>query len=144
MNTVWLFIVSGICGIAIILQGQFMGLMDQRLGTRESVFITYASGAVAAALIMLPKGWHNLKACGDLPAYVYTSGVLGLIIIGAIGYVVPRWGSAKAFTLIVASQFVAAALVDHFGLFGAVVRPLTMSRTLGLGVILTGVWMAVR
>jgi len=30
-------------GIAVTLQGQFMGLLDRTLGTRESVFITYGS-----------------------------------------------------------------------------------------------------
>jgi transporter family-2 protein len=48
-----LFFLAIIGGVAVTLQGQFMGLMDQGLGTRESVFITYASGGLLACLAML-------------------------------------------------------------------------------------------
>lgn len=144
MDTVWFIVLASVTGVAIILQGQFMGLMDLRLGTRESVFITYASGALVALLIMLPRGWRHLRGMGELPLYVYTAGVLGLVIIGSIGYVMPRLGGARTFTLIVAAQFIMAALVDHFGLFGAVVRPLDMGRALGLLVILGGVWLVLK
>ena len=70
--------------------------------------------------------------------------LLGLMIVGSIGYVVPRLGVAKGFTLIVASQFVIAALIDHFGFFGAVVRPMDLTRIMGLSLILLGVWIVVR
>ena len=70
--------------------------------------------------------------------------ILGLIIVGSIGYVVPRLGVTKGFTLIVASQFVIASLIDHYGFFGATVRPMDFARLMGLGLMLIGVWMVVR
>ena len=51
---------------------------------------------------------------------------------------------ARAFTLITGSQFLMAALIDHFGLFGAAVRPVDASRALGLVVMMAGVWLVVR
>ena len=47
-NYVTLITVAALGGIAVSLQGQLMGLMDQRLGTKASVFITYASGGLVA------------------------------------------------------------------------------------------------
>jgi transporter family-2 protein len=44
----------------------------------------------------------------------------------------------------VASQILIAALVDHFGLLGAAVRPLDLSRFLGIGILILGVWLIVR
>ena len=41
MSTVFLIFIAFVAGLAITLQGQFMGLMDRALGTKESIFITY-------------------------------------------------------------------------------------------------------
>ncbi|HKZ55172.1 MAG TPA: DMT family transporter [Anaerolineales bacterium] len=144
MSMVILLALTVVSGAAITLQGQFMGLMDRALGTRESVFLTYGSGGLIATLLILAARGGNLRAAGGVPWYAFTAGLLGLVIVSTIGYVVPRLGVAKAFTLIVASQFLLATLIDHFGLFGAAVRPIDFTRTLGLAVMLAGLWLVVR
>lgn len=133
-----------VSGFAITLQGQFMGLLDRALGSKESVFITYGSGGVIAALVAFMTGNLNLKSQDPLPWYAFTTGILGLVIVGAIGYVVPRLGATMGFTVIVASQFLLATLIDHFGLFGATQRSLDLSKSIGLLVMLSGVWLIVR
>jgi transporter family-2 protein len=143
-NLATLVILAVIGGAAITLQGQFMGLMDQGIGTRESVFITYAGGGILAGMVILPFGHANLRAWQAVPWYALTSGVLGLVIVGTIGYTVPRLGLSKAFTILVASQFIVAALLDHFGLLGAALRPLEPTRMLGLGLLIVAVWLVIR
>lgn len=145
MNNFALLILAAIFGgAAITLQGQFMGLMDLGLGTKESVFITYASGGVLIAIILVASRGGNLSAWRTVPWYTFTAGALGLLIVGSIGYVVPRLGLAPGFTVITASQFLLAALIDHFGLFGATVRPLDLTRALGLVILLVAVWLIMR
>lgn len=144
MSTAFLIFLAFIAGLAVTLQGQFMGLMDRALGTKESIFITYASGGLIVTLLMIATGGGNFKNLQGVPWYAFSAGILGLIIVGSIGYVIPRLGVAKGFTLIVASQFVIAALIDHYGFFSAAVRPMDMTRLLGLGLMLVGVWMVVR
>lgn len=143
-NYALIILIAIIGGAAITLQGQFMGAMDLGLGTKESVFITYASGGILITIFLLLNRGGNLQAWREVPWYAFTAGMLGLIIVGAIGYVVPRLGLAPGFTIIVAAQFIAAALIDHFGLFGAVVRPIDLSRTLGLTILLVSVWLIMR
>ena len=121
-----------------------MGLLDRSLGTLTGVYITYAGGGLVVTLLLAALRGGNLRNWHSVPWYAYSAGVLGLIIVGSIGYVVPRLGVAKGFTLIVASQFLIAALIDHFGFFGATVRPLDMTRSLGLCFMLLGVWLVVR
>jgi len=144
MSTAALIFLALISGLAVTLQGQFMGLMDRALGTKESIFITYAGGGLIIALLMLATGGGNLKNWQGVPWYAFSAGILGLIIVGSIGYVVPRLGVAKGFTLIVASQFLIAALINHYGFFGAAIRPMDLTRFVGLGLMLIGVWMVVR
>ena len=144
MSTVFLISIAIMGGIAVTLQGQFMGLLDRGLGTIESVFVTYAGGGLMITLLMIAFRGGNLKNWQGVPWYAFGSGILGLIIVGSIGYVVPRLGVAKGFTLIIASQFMIASLIDHFGFFGAAVRPMDMMRSLGLGLMLLGVWLVVQ
>ena len=141
MNTVFLMGIAIVGGIAVTLQGQFMGLLDRPLGTLASVFITYVGGGLIIALLMVAAGGNHLKNWQSVPWYAFGSGILGLVIVGSIGYVVPRLGVAKGFTLIVAAQFLIAAIIDHFGLFGASLRPLGLARSLGLCLMLLGVWL---
>lgn len=144
MSTVFLISIAIMAGIAVTLQGQFMGLLDRGLGTIESVFVTYAGGGLIITLLMIAFRGGNLKNWQGVPWYAFGSGILGLIIVGSIGYVVPRLGVAKGFTLIIATQFLIASLIDHFGFFGAAVRPMDMMRSLGLGLMLLGVWLVVK
>ena len=139
-----LIIIAAIAGVTVALQGQFMGLMDKVIGTRESVFITYGSGGLMAGVAMLTSRGGNLRAWREVPWYALGAGVLGLVIVAAIGYTVPRLGLSKAFTVIVAVQFFTIAIVDHFGLLGAAMRPLDFSRLLGFGVLILGVWLIMR
>ena len=131
-------------GIATALQGQFMGLLSVAMGPLESVFITSSGGAVIVAVAMLVAQGGNLKAWDTVPWYALTSGLMGLMIIGSIGYVVPRMGVAAGFTVMVATQFVAGAIIDHYGLFGAMVRPMDLTKALGLGLLMAGVTLLVR
>jgi transporter family-2 protein len=139
-----LVIIAAAGGIAVTLQGQLMGLMDRGLGTKESVFITYVGGGIIILITMLMSRGGNLKDIFKVPWYTMTSGILGLVIVGAIGYTVPRMGISKAFTIIVAFQFVVAVLLDHFGWLGAAVRPVELTRLVGIGTLILGVWLIMK
>jgi transporter family-2 protein len=121
-----------------------MGVMDQSLGTLESVFITYASGGLLVGLAMLVMRGGHLAAWRTLPWYVPLAGVAGLLIVGSIGYVTPRLGLVATFTIFVAAQFIFGALIDHFGLLGAEVRSIDLSTLAGMAIVLGGVWLIVK
>ncbi len=137
-------IIAAIAGIAVTLQAQFMGIMDKNIGTLESVFITYGTGGLLIGLAMLYYRGGNLAAWQNVPWYVFSAGLFGLIIVGTIGYSTSRLGLVTTLTIIVASQFILGAVLDHFGMLGAELRPLTLSRLSGMGAMLLGVWLIIR
>ena len=137
-------IIATIGGIAITLQAQFMGLMDKNIGTLESMFITYGIGGLIIGIAMLLNRGGNLSAWRSVPWYTFTAGVLGLIIVGSIGYSTPRLGLVTTLTILVASQFIIGALLDHFGILGADLRSINLSRLGGVGIMLLGVWLIIR
>lgn len=133
-----------VVGVAVAIQAQFMGQIDRGAGTLESMFVTYGGGGLLIALILLARGGGNIGAFGNLPWYVFTAGVFGLIIVGGISFSAARIGLVATFTTIVTMQFVASALIDHYGLLGATVRAMSVSRAAGIVMLLAGVWLIVR
>ena len=139
-----LLIVAAIAGGAQTLQGHFVGHMDKSMGTLESVFVTYLGGGVLIALIMLMMGGGKLAGWSEAPRYSLFAGVLGLFLVAAVSFSVARFGLVKTSLVMVAAQFASAALIDHFGLFGAELRPLDLSRLGGIGVMFLGAWWVIR
>jgi transporter family-2 protein len=113
-------------------------------GTRESIFITYGGGGLLAFLAISAVRGGNLSAWQEVPWYALSAGVLGLVIVGAIGYTVPRLGLSTVFTIIVAAQFIIATVIDHFGLLGAAARPFEAYRLAGIAFLILGVSLMTR
>jgi transporter family-2 protein len=139
-----LIVVAVAGGISVALQAQMMGLLDKGIGTLEGVFITYAGGGLLISVILFLMRGGNLGAWQNVPWYAYSSGALGLVIVGSIGYSAPRLGLVATFTIIVSAQFVMAAFMDHFGILGATTRPLDLSRLGGIALLLAGIWLTMR
>lgn len=140
----FLIVLAVLGGVAVTLQGQLMGQMDRAVGTRESLFITYAGGGLVAALLLLGARGGNLRMVSSTPWYFSTTGLLGLVIVGSLGYTVPRLGLTPALTVVTVSQFAVAAVIDHFGWLGAAAQPFGLMRLAGLGLMVAGVWLVTR
>lgn len=59
-----------------------------------------------------------------------------------ITFLAPRFGVGNAVMFVVAAQIASSALIDHFGLFGAPQKPVSMLRLAGLAVMASGVVIA--
>ncbi len=143
-HSIMVILVAALGGVAVAIQAQMMGQLDKSLGTIESVFITYGGGGLLIGIVMLAMRGGNLSSISAVPLYTLLAGAVGLLIVGSIGYSVPRLGLVAAFTLMVSAQFISGALMDHYGLLGAELRQLTMSRVLGIAIMLLGVWIVIR
>jgi transporter family-2 protein len=144
VNSLMILLIAALGGVAVSVQAQMMGQLDKGIGTVESVFITYGSGGLLIGLIMLAMRGGNLSSISVVPQYTLLAGVVGLLIVGSIGYSVPRLGLVVAFTLMVSAQFISGALIDHYGLLGAELKQLTMSRIVGIAIMLFGVWIVIK
>lgn len=144
MNLFYLVMIAALGGVAVACQGQLIGIIDKNIGTMESVFITYGGGGLIIGIIMLVLRGGNLSPLQSIPSYTLLVGPLGLVLIACIGYSVPRLGLVTAFTIIVAAQFIIAAVIDHFGFLGADIRQINISRMFGICVMLAGIWLTVR
>ena len=145
MEPIILIILIGLAGGAAVgLQSPLASLISQRLGIFESVFIVHIGGAIVALLPLLFMSGGKLAQWRSVPWYALGAGLFGLIVISAISYMIPRVGIAASITAIVAGQLLVGAILDHFGLLGASIRSLDVTRVLGMAVVLAGVWLTVR
>lgn len=145
MDSILLIILIGLIGgIAVGIQAPMASMITQRLGTFESVFIVHIGGALVALLPLLFTGGGKLAQWRSVPWYTLGAGIFGLIVIGAISYMIPRVGVAAAVITIVAGQMLVSTALDHFGWLGGMGRPMDLTRAIGLAVVLVGVWLTVR
>jgi transporter family-2 protein len=145
MESILLIILIGLAGgVAVGLQSPLASMITQRLGLFESVFIVHIGGAIIALIPLLVYGGGKLPLWKSVPWYALGAGIFGLVVIGAISYMIPRIGIAGAITTIVAGQLLVGTVLDHFGLLGAAARSMDATRAFGLLVVLVGVWLAVK
>ena len=145
MESILLIMLIGLAGgIAVGLQAPMASMITQRLGTFESVFIVHLGGALIALLPLLFYGGGSLVKWKELPWYTLLAGGFGLIVIGALSYMIPNVGVAAAVITIVAGQMLVSTVLDHFGWLGGMGRPMDLTRVIGLLVVLAGVWITVK
>jgi transporter family-2 protein len=145
MESILFIILIGLAGgVAVGLQSPMASMLTQRLGMFESVFIVHVGGAILALIPLLYYGGGKLAQWRTVPWYALGAGIFGLVVIGAISYMIPRIGVAGAITTIVAGQLLVSVILDQFGWLGTAARPMDPSRAIGLAVVLVGVWLTVK
>jgi transporter family-2 protein len=145
MESILLLILIGLIGgVAVGLQSPLASMISQRLGVFESIFIVHIGGAIAALIPLLVYGGGKLGQWRSVPWYALGAGIFGLVVIGAVSYMIPRIGVAGSIITIVAGQLLVGTILDHFGLLGAAEKPLDATRVIGLIVVLAGVWLTVK
>ncbi len=144
MDPLIIIILIGLAGgMAIGLQGPLSSIITQKLGSLESVFIIHIGGALAALIPMIFVG-SRLNEWKSVPWYALVAGSFGLIVITAMGYMIPRIGAAGALITLMAGQILVASILDHFGWLGMASRTIDLQRIIGFGVVMLGVWLTVK
>lgn len=77
----------------------------------------------------------------EAPRHLFLAGLLVVFYMLSVTAIAPQFGVGNAIFFVLLGQLISAALVDHFALFGSTGSPLTLTRTLGLGIMGLGVWM---
>lgn len=142
MSMILVVLVGVVGGLAGALQGQLLGIMEDKAGTLVSTFITYAGGGLAATLLVLTLGGARLSDLKDVPWWAYTAGLAGLVVVSSIGITVSTMGLGAGLTLFTGASIVIGALIDKLGLFGDT-HALDARRLGGIALVILGTWLVV-
>lgn len=102
------------------------------------VLFAVAFGASALVWLFLP-GSQGLTRLGEAPRHLFLGGLLVAFYVLSITHVAPHFGVGNAVFFVLLGQLVSAAAIDHFGLFGAQINPLTWFRAGGIALMAAGV-----
>jgi len=114
------------------------------LWTRSPVLaaaISFAVGTAALgfyALITRVPAPAATSLCRQ-PWWIWTGGFLGAFFVASTVILAPEMGAASMVALIIAGQMITSLILDHFGLLGYDMQPITLWRVLGIGLIVCGV-----
>lgn len=101
------------------------------------LFLIALCTAAAAAIVTGPQA---LARVAGAPRHLLLGGVLVAFYVLSITYIAPTFGVGNAVFFVLIGQLISAATIDHFGLFGAQISPLSLTRAAGLAIMGVGVW----
>ena len=114
MHTALVALIALAGGVAAGLQAQLVSFLGQRIGTMGSVFVTHLGGAVIAFALLFATPTGSLSSWRGVPWYLLVAtGALGVALLSAFSYTIPRLGVAATLTLVVMAQLTIGALADH-------------------------------
>jgi transporter family-2 protein len=142
MNFLVIVIIGVLGGLAGALQSQFLGVMESRVGTLASSFITYAGGGLVIAIVYLLFSGGRISDLRQIPWWAYAAGLFGVLIVASLGITVSELGLGAGLTLFTGSTLILAAIIDNFGWFAGKV-PFDARRLTGIAVVILGTWLVV-
>jgi len=128
-------------GIGIPVLAALNAALGQYIGAPSAAALVLFCVAFAVCFgATLLTGPGALTAILSAPKHLLLAGVLIAFYVLSITYVAPHFGVGNAVFFVLLGQLISAAAIDHFGLFGAQVSPLSLMRACGIGVMALGVW----
>ena len=133
-------------GIGIPILAALNAQLGARIGSpvAAGTVLFVVAFAAAAIVLMLTGGPGPLRALPDQPRHLFTAGLFVAFYELSITYVAPRFGVGNAVFFVLLGQLLSAAIIDHFGLFGAMVKPFSLTRGAGIGMMALGVLLTQR
>lgn len=102
--------------------------------------VLFAVAFTASVLGLLITGTQPLSRLDEAPRHLFLAGLLVAFYVLSVTHIAPVFGVGNAVFFVLIGQMISAALIDHFGLFGAQAVPLSAMRAGGLALMAAGVW----
>lgn len=136
-------LIAALAGAGLAVQSGSNAVLGRMLGhPMWASFWQFAAGTalivVAMGLLRVPMPAFAATAMTG-PWWVWIGFVTGtFFVIAALG-LAPVIGVGGFIAAMVAGQMIASLVLDHFGLVGLAVRPMTLARVAGAALIVVGV-----
>ncbi len=102
--------------------------------------VLFAIALLSTSLVLLAVGPRALWLIPTAPRHLLLGGILVAFYVLSITYIAPSFGVGNAVFFVLTGQLISTAAIDHFGLFGAQISPLTPLRATGISIMALGVW----
>jgi transporter family-2 protein len=144
----WILIVLAImAGMALPMQGAINSKLASFLHNPFlSALISFAIGTIALLAYILASRipLNQLSGVREASLVTLIGGLLGAFFITTTLVAVPKLGIALTFSLVILGQMVVTLPMDHFGLLGAAVKEINLSRIVGILMVIGGTILILR
>lgn len=129
-----------LAGVGVPLLAALNAALGSRIGSPAvAALCLFFIAFLVACVAVLLTGAGAVRALAAQPRHLFLGGVLVAFYVLSITYIAPHFGVGNAVFFVLLGQLVAAAMIDHFGLFGAKVAPLGVTRAAGIALMAAGV-----
>ncbi|MFD1509168.1 DMT family transporter [Lacimonas salitolerans] len=123
-----------------------LAALNAQLGTRlgspvAAAVVLFCVALVTSLVVLMLTGPRPILALASTPRYLMLAGLLVAFYILSITFIAPHFGVGNAVFFVLLGQLVSAALIDHFGLFGARISPVSLTRVGGIALMAAGVFL---
>ena len=146
-NEIIFFILALITGALIPIQAATNSAFSKSIGnpymTGLMVFIVGLVGMLIF-IVLTRTSFPSKQSLAAAPIYGYLGGIIVATYVIMITVLVPKIGVGTAIGLIVTGQIICAVIIDHFGLFNVAVRSINLSRSIGIVLMIVGVYLGMK
>lgn len=130
-------------GISIPVLAALNATLGKTLGSpiAASAVLFSVSFLLVAILTVVSGQVGHLANLSAAPKYLLVAGGLVAFYILSVTFIAPHFGVGNTIFFVLLGQMISAALIDHYGLFGAGVSPLSLTRAAGIALMAAGVWL---
>jgi len=138
-----LFGLGVLTGSMLAIQSVLNATLGKRVGILGSlVVLTVIALALTIILIGLYPNFANLRSLpGRSEWYIYLGAVMGVAIMTAPIFLVPKIGATSTLTAFVMGQLLLALVIDHYGLLSAPKIELSLFRAVGVVLVIAGAYL---
>ena len=142
--SIWtLSLIMFLAGIGIPILATWNAGLGNQLGSPvAATFVLFVVGLVLSGALVLFVGLPPLAAFSTERPYIYFAAAFMLFYALAVTWAGPKMGIGNAVFVVLLGQIFAAAMIDHFGLWGAPQSSLTLRRMAGMLVMAIGIYLA--
>lgn len=140
---IWfLLLVALLLGAALSVQVGINAQLRTAIGhpviAATASFVVGTIGLLLVTMVVRPT-LPGTAQLARVPWWQWTGGLLGAAYVAAAIVLAPKLGAAALLATIVAGQMTASLLLDHYGLFGFPVQPVSPLRVAAVAMIIGGV-----
>lgn len=132
-------IMSILAGALMSFQGVFNTRLGEKIGTWETNVFVQGTGFMLTLIIVFILGDGNFKNIKQANKIYLLGGILGVAIIYTVMMGIKSLGPTCSIATILIAQLTAAALIDAFGLFGSEKLPFTLTKIIGVAIMVAGI-----
>ncbi len=129
-------------GIGIPVLAGLNAALGLRLGNPAAAAVCLFAVAFFGAIVVFGlTGATGLGGITTAPPHLFVAGLFVAFYVLSITWVAPKFGVGNAIFFVLLGQVLSAAIIDHFGLFGARIAPMTALRLAGLAIMAFGIFL---